>query len=93
MERRVEVWTLGAALLASGEFGYAHLRQLGFWPLEVIVPSLWRVVVAYFGASWSSGTFWLAPLALGVAALLASSIVAWRRRRAAADRKGGNHHG
>ena len=91
--RRVEVWVLGAALLASGEFSYAHLRQVVLWPLEIVSSALWRMLAARLEASCLQGSFWLAPLGLAAVALLAGALSRRRRRRTAADAEGGPHHG
>ena len=74
------MWLLAAALLASIEFGYAHLQQLALWPVQLIASSLWRL----FGDQASGGTScaaaWLPPAALLLAGL-AAEVLAVRLRR------------
>lgn len=72
--KRVEVGALGLALLASGEFSYAHLRHLGVWSLELIAHSAWRLAMFRVADVASSRAFWAAPLALMTAGLLACGL-------------------
>lgn len=91
--KRVEVGALGLALLASGEFSYAHLRYLGVWSLELIAHSAWRLAMFRVADVAPSRAFWTAPLALGMTALLVCGVSMWRERRraAVAAPKGGDH--
>jgi hypothetical protein len=77
---RTGLWVLGAALLASAEFGYAHLQQLAFWPVQLIASSLWRLAGAQTGAADSVAS-WAAPVGLILAGLVAELVVIWTRRR------------
>jgi hypothetical protein len=77
---RTGLWVLAAALLASAEFGYAHLQQLAFWPVQLIASSLWRLAGAQAGAA-DSAAIWGAPAGLILAGLVAELLVIWSRRR------------
>lgn len=90
---RVQTWVLGVALLAGGEFSYAHLRRVGLWPLELLARSVWRLVSMLAAAVFPGGTLWAAPLVTVLIALGLWGIVAWRgQRRAAAPTPEGRHH-
>jgi len=86
---QVQTWVLGVALLAGGEFSYAHLRHLGLWPLELMMGSMWRLAAVLVAAGFPSGALWAAPVALAVGALLVLGIAAWSKRRHASERR--NH--
>lgn len=90
---RVQAWVLGVALLAGGEFSYAHLRQLGLWPLELAARSVWRLVSMLAAAVFPGNSLWTAPLGTILIALLLWGIAIWRRqRRAAAPSSEGRRH-
>lgn len=78
---RTGLWLLAAALLASVEFSYAHLQQVGFWPLQVMVSSIWRLVGARDGTADSGAALWGPPMLLIGAGLLAEILASWTRRR------------
>ena len=90
--KRVDLWVLGAALLAGGEFSYAHLRPMGLWPWELVSSSIARLAAACFEVSGFQGPARWAPLGIG-AAWLAAAVLAWSRRRATAAREEENHNG
>jgi hypothetical protein len=79
--QRTGLWLLAAALLASVESSYAHLQQMGFWPVQLIASSLWRLAGAHAGAADSAVAVWALPAALIVAGLLAEIRAARSRRR------------
>jgi len=78
---RMQTWVVGLALLAGGEFSYAHLRQLGLWPLELAARSAWRLVSMLAAAVLPGDSLWAAPLVTILIALLLWGIAAWRGRR------------
>jgi hypothetical protein len=89
----MQAWMLGVALLAGGEFSYAHLRQLGLWPLELMARSAWRLVSMLAAAVFPGGSLWAAPLVTILIALLLWGISAWHgQHRAAAPAPEGRHH-
>src|SRR5579859_966958 len=77
---RTGLWLLAAALLASMEYSYAHLQQVGFWPVQLIASSLWRLAGAQAAAA-DSGARWASTGGLILAGLLAELVVIWSRRR------------
>jgi hypothetical protein len=79
--QRSGLWLLAAALLASVEFSYAHLPQVGFWPLQLIASSLWRLAGAQAGPADSAPAVWAPAAALILAGLLAELSAAWIGRR------------
>lgn len=81
---RVQAWVAGLALLAGGEFSYAHLRQFGLWPLELAARSAWRLVSMLAAAVLPGNNLWAAPLGTILIALLLWGIAGWRGQRAAA---------
>jgi hypothetical protein len=90
---RMQTWVLGLALLAGGEFSYAHLRQLGLWPLELAARSAWRLVGMLAATVFPGNSLWAAPLVTILIALLLWGIAAWRgQRRAAASGSEGRRH-
>ncbi|HEV2425038.1 MAG TPA: hypothetical protein VGZ29_09450 [Terriglobia bacterium] len=90
---RVQTWVLGVALLAGGEFSYAHLRQLGLWPLELAARSAWRLVSLLAAAVLPGNNLWAAPLGTILIVLLTWGITLWRgQRRAAARGPEGRRH-
>lgn len=91
--RRMESWVVGAALLASGEFGYAHVRHMGLWPVEAVSSSIWPLLAANVGAAESRPSFWLAPLGLALVALLVCAVGVRKRGRTTTAPEGGRHHG
>jgi len=78
MSQRAGVWLLAAASLASLELIYAHLQQMGLWPLELLASSLWRFLGAHAGAT--EATVWSGAAAVILVGLLAE-ILAWTARR------------
>jgi hypothetical protein len=90
---RVHTWVLGLALLAGGEFSYAHLRQFGLWPLELMARSAWRLVSMLAAAVFPGNSLWAAPLLTILIALLLWAIARWRgQRRAVAPAPEGRRH-
>ena len=91
---RMQAWVLGLALLAGGEFSYAHLRQLGLWPLELAARSAWRLVSIQLAAVFPGKSVWDAPLVTILIALLLWGVAAWRgqRRAVAPAPDEGRHH-
>lgn len=90
---QVQVWALGLALLAGGEFSYAHLRRLGLWPLELMARSAWRLASMAAGTALPGGAPSVAPVALALIALAVWGIAALRKRRRASTvaPAGGDH--
>ena len=80
MSQRTGLWLAGAAFLASMEFGFAHLQQVGFWPLQLIVSSLWRVAGPQVGAA-DGASVWAPPAALFLTGLLTELLALWNSRR------------
>jgi len=78
---QLQAGMLGLALLAGGEFSYAHLRHLGLWPLELMARSGWRLVSMLAAAVFPGSAPWTAPLATVLIALLLWAIAAGRGRR------------
>jgi hypothetical protein len=72
---------MAAALLASLEFGYAHLRQVGLWPLELIASSIWRLLQEHLTAAGPGNKLWVMPLGVVMAGLLVEVVGIWRERR------------
>jgi hypothetical protein len=90
---QVQAGMLGLALLAGGEFSYAHLRHLGLWPLELLARSMWRLAGLLASAVFPNGALWVAPVVLALGALLAWGIAAWRGQpRTATPAPEGRHH-
>jgi len=86
-------WTLAAALLAGLELGYAHLRQLDLWPLELIASSLWRLLGQRLAAAGAGGHLWMAPVGVLIAGLAVEAVAAWRdRRQSWQESRGDNDH-
>ncbi len=78
---RVQAWLLGVTLLAGGEFSYAHLRRFGFWPLELMARSAWRLATTLAAAvlpGRALGALWAAPAALALIVLLTWGVAAWK---------------
>ena len=73
------MWLLAAALLASVEFGYAHLHELALWPMQLIASSLWRLFGEQAGGTTSCAAAWLPPVAVLLAGL-AAEVLAVRKR-------------
>jgi hypothetical protein len=78
--QRTGLWLLGGALLASVEYCYAHLQQVGFWPVELIASSAWRVAEAHAGST-DSAALWVAPVALIATGMAAEVTAVWSRRQ------------
>ncbi len=90
---RMHGWVVGLALLAGGEFSYAHLRQLGLWPLELLARSAWRLISMRAAAVFPGNSLWAAPLVTILIAVLLWGIAAWRGQRdAAAPAPEGRRH-
>ena len=90
---QVQASLLGVALLAGGEFSYAHLRHLGLWPLELMARSVWRLISMLSAAVFPGNSLWAVPLVTILIALLLWAIAAWRgQRRAAAPATERRHH-
>ena len=88
---QVHAWVLGLALLAGGEFSYAHLRRLGLWPLELMARSMWRLASVAAGTTFPAGALWIGAVAFIV--LLGWGLVTWkdRRRASTVGPTGGDH--
>jgi len=82
---------LAAALLAGAEFGYARLRQVDLWPLQLIASSLWRVEVEQ-AASTSENYLALGCLGLLLLGLLVEVLSLWRKRGPAVEETPGDGH-
>lgn len=80
---QVQAGMLGVALLAGGEFSYAHLRYLGLWPFELIARSVWRLAGLLAPAALPGSAVWAALLATVFIALLLWAIAARRGQRRA----------
>lgn len=91
--KQLQTCVLGLTLLAGGEFSYSHLRHLGFWPLELMMQSAWRLAGLLATAVFPGSALWTAPLALAVLATVVWILAPRRNRRriAAATPRGGNH--
>lgn len=72
--QRTGMWLLAAALLASVQFGYAHLQQLAFWPVQLIASSLWRLIGVQGGGPTGCAAAWIPPAALLLAGAVAEVL-------------------
>jgi F0F1-type ATP synthase assembly protein I len=87
--QRVGLWALAAALLAGTEFGYAHLRQVDLWPLQLIVSTLWRVFEQQ-AASTSENHLALGCLGLLLMGLMVEVLSLLRKRRPVVEESPGD---
>jgi len=91
MGRIAGQWVLAAALLAGLELGYAHLRQLDLWPLELIASSLWQLLGQRLTAAGDGGHLWMIPVGVLIAGLSVEAVAVWRERRQSWRENGGDN--
>jgi hypothetical protein len=89
--QRAGLWALAAALLAGAEFGYAHLRQVNLWPLQLIASSLWSVVEQQ-AVSAREDSLALGCLGVLLMGLLVEVVSLWRKRGPEVEETSGDAH-